>query len=71
LNGEWAIFVPAAAEGGGEAGNAEGGEGGEGEGEENEVELEAQFDEAVALQGGDIKQDTLYPPGVSFSDLST
>lgn len=53
-----------AGEGAGEgAGGEEGGEAEEGE--ENEVEIEAQFDEAVALEGGDIKQDTLFPTGVS------
>jgi hypothetical protein len=49
---------------------AEGGEGGEGgEGEEGEggeeVELEAAFGDTVALEGGDLKQDVLYPPSVS------
>lgn len=44
----------------------EGGEGGEGEeGEGNEVELEAAFGDTVALEGGDLKQDVLYPPSVS------
>lgn len=48
----------------------EGGEAGEGEeGAENEVELEAQFGDIVALEGGDLKQDVLYPPNVSI--LST
>lgn len=59
---------------GGAAGGAEGGmpaEGGvgqgegEGEGEGNELELQGVFDQPVTLQGGDIKQDTLYPPGTN------
>lgn len=42
-------------------------EAGEAEGEEgNEVETEGAFGTAVALTGGDIKQDVLFPPGVSF-----
>jgi hypothetical protein len=45
----------AAATGAGEAADAE----------ENEVEIEAAFGEEVALQGGDLKQDVLYPPSVS------
>lgn len=50
---------------GGKAGEAAGGEGeGEGEGKENELELKGNFDEAVTLEGGDIKQDTTFPPGV-------
>ncbi|KPM40133.1 hypothetical protein AK830_g6409 [Neonectria ditissima] len=36
---------------------------GEGEGEANEIEKEGLFGEAVALDGGDIKQDVLFPPG--------
>jgi hypothetical protein len=63
INGEWAVFVPAAA---GEAG-AGAGEGAaeEGEGTELEVEVVGQFDSLVAVQGGDLKQDILFPQGVS------
>ncbi|KAK7413497.1 hypothetical protein QQX98_007645 [Neonectria punicea] len=38
---------------------------GEGEGAENEVEKAGLFDEAVALDGGDVKQDVLFPPGTN------
>jgi hypothetical protein len=63
-----AASTSAAAEvGGGAGGEAGAGEGaGEGEGAENEVEVQAQFGEVVELQGGDLKQDILYPPGVSL-----
>ena len=47
------------------AGSAAGGEEGAAEGEENEVEQEGQFDTAIDLGGGDIKTDTIFPPGVS------
>lgn len=50
----------------GEAGAGEGEAGaGEGEGEENEVEQEAEFGTVIELGGGDVKTDTLFPPGVS------
>jgi len=53
------------------AGKEAGGEGeGEGEGEENEIELQVKFDEAVALEGGDIKQDATFPEIVSSPDCS-
>lgn len=45
--------------------NETGGEaGGEAEGEENEIEQQGEFGASIALQGGDVKQDTLFPPGV-------
>ncbi|KAK7418012.1 hypothetical protein QQZ08_011409 [Neonectria magnoliae] len=46
------------------AGDEAAGEG-EGEGAENEVEKAGLFDEAVALDGGDVKQDVLFPPGTN------
>ncbi|KAH7368720.1 hypothetical protein B0T11DRAFT_350275 [Plectosphaerella cucumerina] len=51
----------AGGEAGGEAGAGEGGEGGEGAA--NEVEQAGQFDVPIALGGGNVKVDTLYPPG--------
>lgn len=58
-----------------EGGEGEAGEGEAGEGEEdaaNEVELEAAFGDTVALEGGDLKQDVLYPPGVGHPlDISS
>lgn len=53
----------------GEAGGEEAGEG-EGEAEGDEVEQEGQFGEAIELGGGDIKTDTVFPPGVSGTHLS-
>ncbi|KAL6406637.1 hypothetical protein AUP68_09438 [Ilyonectria robusta] len=45
---------------------AAGEEAGEAEGEEgNEVETEGAFGTAVALTGGDVKQDVLFPPGTN------
>ena len=35
------------------------------EGEGNEVNQDGQFDTAIELGGGDVKTDTLFPPGVS------
>lgn len=35
------------------------------EGEENEIEQQAQFGQVIQLGGGNIKTDTLYPPGVN------
>lgn len=49
------------------AGGAAGGEEEAAEGEEgaaNEVEQDGEFDTAIELGGGDIKTDTLFPPGV-------
>lgn len=64
-----------AAEEGAAAGEAAGGEEGAAAGEEgaaegeegaaNEVEQEGAFDTAIELGGGDVKTDTLFPPGVS------
>lgn len=62
-----AATTTAAAEVGEGAGGEAGGEAGAEEGAENEVEVQAQFGEVVQLQGGDLKQDVLYPPGVSLS----
>ncbi len=44
--------------------------GGEGEGEENEVEQQGQFGVEIALGGGDVKTDTLFPPGVRYFLIS-
>lgn len=55
-----------AAEEGAVGGEAGGDAGGEEAGEENEVELEAEFGVPVTLQGGDLKQDILFAPGVSL-----
>lgn len=49
------------AAGAGEAGGAAGGEAGA---EENEVEQQGQFGTVITLGGGDIKTDTVFPPGV-------
>lgn len=38
--------------------------GGEEEKDENEIEQEAQFGDAVNIGGGNVKTDTLYPKGV-------
>ncbi|KAK3998260.1 hypothetical protein QBC44DRAFT_386690 [Cladorrhinum sp. PSN332] len=45
-----------------EAGAGAGAEEGEGEGEENEIEQQGAFGRAIALGGGDVKIDTLFPP---------
>lgn len=48
-----------------EAGAAEGAaEGAEAE-PANKLDLQSQFDTPTELQGGDIQQDTTFPPGVS------
>ncbi|KAH7160497.1 hypothetical protein B0J13DRAFT_402305, partial [Dactylonectria estremocensis] len=44
---------------------AEEGAGEEAEAEEGEVEAEGQFDTPVALEGGDVKQDVLFPAGTN------
>lgn len=49
------------AAGAGEAGGAAEGEAGA---EENEIEQEGQFGTVITLGGGDIKTDTVFPPGV-------
>jgi hypothetical protein len=41
-----------------------GGEAGTEEGEDNEVEIESEFGTAVRLEGGNLKQDVLFPAGV-------
>lgn len=51
-----AVAAPAAGAGAG-AGAAE-------ENKENEVEQAGQFGQVIALGGGNIKTDTLFPPGV-------
>lgn len=41
-------------------------EAGGGEAEKNEVEQKGQFGQVIQLGGGDIKTDTVFPPGVSL-----
>lgn len=52
---------------GAEAGAGAGGEAGGEAGAENEVEQNGQFGQAIDLGGGNIKTDTVFPPGVSCS----
>ena len=66
-----AIAAPAppfaiASKGETKAGNGTEEAGGE---EGNEVEQKGEFGKPVALLGGDVKQDTLFPPGVSHCFL--
>lgn len=71
--GQGAGAGAAAAAGGGQAAGEGAGAAAEGEaaaaegeeGAENEVDQDGQFDTAIELGGGDVKTDTLFPPGVS------
>lgn len=69
-SGESAAAVAATARNGSVAA-AEGTAAGAETAEANEIEQQAQFGVPIALGGGNIKVDTLFPPGVSYADIAT
>jgi len=70
LNGEWAIFTPAASTTGGNAteGKTESGKDAEVGKEAGEINLTGTFNRPITVQGGLSKQDILFPANVSATE---